>query len=162
MRWESFIIHLDILNCSGDKPMNSLRIFHYSPWYTYLGWRGASQQVENLSLFTLIYLNRRRRRPLVSWESFIIHLDILIVTLARNILQLRIFHYSPWYTYHPTPNPAQRVENLSLFTLIYLRGLQYLRLTRWESFIIHLDILRKDSPMTRSPLRIFHYSPWYT
>ena len=96
--WESFIIRLDILTRQRASSVSRLRIFHYSPWYTYLALRDHSVQVENLSLFALIYLGRRRHRPGGRWESFIIRLDILIEKYPVEFSGLRIFHYSPWYT----------------------------------------------------------------
>ena len=160
--WESFIIHLDILKIFSRDDVEGLRIFHYSPWYTYVPWALPHRPVENLSLFTLIYLGNRAGGNSHRWESFIIHLDILIPGVLVRVSLLRIFHYSPWYTYMGAPSNSQAVENLSLFTLIYLysftRGWQI----RWESFIIHLDILNELHSDMVTTLRIFHYSPWYT
>ena len=139
-----------------------LRIFHYSPWYTY-GERNIRQRVvENLSLFALIYLAWPPRRGCGSWESFIIRLDILNTTDTSHTLRLRIFHYSPWYTYTPTVIQEMPVENLSLFALIYLGACKSERSLSWESFIIRLDILSHSHQPRRGGLRIFHYSPWYT
>ena len=139
-----------------------LRIFHYSPWYTYNRLNTVPNRVENLSLFTLIYLAYSHWCYCWSWESFIIHLDILNKLPALLETLLRIFHYSPWYTYPHRIHKPRRVENLSLFTLIYLESRFRCRHHRWESFIIHLDILTRDVLMAIAPLRIFHYSPWYT
>ena len=118
--WESFIIHLDILTYTHPTPTNKLRIFHYSPWYTYPAGLEPVHLVENLSLFTLIYLDDLLTPQPHSWESFIIHLDILISHAAATFPRLRIFHYSPWYTYQQRRRDRRIVENLSLFTLIYL------------------------------------------
>ena len=181
--WESFIIRLDILTRALVDTTIRLRIFHYSPWYTYARLESLVYQVENLSLFTLIYLGIGIPRLPNRWESFIIHLDILIDAVRAVRLGLRIFHYSPWYTYvqvglvcvrlrifHYSPwytygwetLHALCVENLSLFTLIYLVRITLSTPNCWESFIIHLDILRSTCRSVRKPLRIFHYSPWYT
>ena len=160
--WESFIIHLDILKPAPDELTIWLRIFHYSPWYTYSGSSAATRSVENLSLFTLIYLYGVSAPAFGCWESFIIHLDILSAMTGETKTMLRIFHYSPWYTYASSNVCVVSVENLSLFTLIYLTLHRYLSGTSWESFIIHLDILTNMVVMIASSLRIFHYSPWYT
>ena len=121
--WESFIIHLDILKNVCVDIWGPLRIFHYSPWYTYRTQKLDKWIVENLSLFTLIYLEFLNLSCTISWESFIIHLDILSPKMQVAVTLLRIFHYSPWYTYEPHPAGEQFVENLSLFTLIYLHAL---------------------------------------
>ena len=160
--WESFIIHLDILNWKWPVHQQQLRIFHYSPWYTYLHTPNTYKQVENLSLFTLIYLPCWTWACPSSWESFIIHLDILRRPPHPPTPQLRIFHYSPWYTYKSRRRYIPKVENLSLFTLIYLSTTTQGPTDRWESFIIHLDILNLIAPHLTRGLRIFHYSPWYT
>ena len=160
--WESFIIRLDILRRWRLVRAGLLRIFHYSPWYTYAHPCPWASRVENLSLFALIYLNRRFPWWWKSWESFIIRLDILTLGRFCNWTPLRIFHYSPWYTYCWLTRRAWCVENLSLFALIYLPNPEDRRRTRWESFIIRLDILTKPLAMRQNPLRIFHYSPWYT
>ena len=139
-----------------------LRIFHYSPWYTYLLGRLNRQQVENLSLFALIYLIGARDQPGIRWESFIIRLDILNRWWRRLPRWLRIFHYSPWYTYEPADSAPNHVENLSLFALIYLFDGNDMPEPRWESFIIRLDILSLNPRRNPHRLRIFHYSPWYT
>ena len=141
LSWESFIIRLDILNERSRGVREWLRIFHYSPWYTYPPPRIALMPVENLSLFTLIYLKLR---------------------YDLQQLELRIFHYSPWYTYRQRGFRFPRVENLSLFTLIYLTQPNHSLTQSWESFIIHLDILNTYPAPRQHPLRIFHYSPWYT
>ena len=140
--WESFIIHLDILNHHGAGLTSTLRIFHYSPWYTYFPGTPCLHPVENLSLFTLIYLDRYQRARDYGWESFIIHLDILIPSRPSRSIALRIFHYSPWYTYATRREACTWVENLSLFTLMYLPDFDTTAPGGWESFIIHLDILR--------------------
>ena len=118
--WESFIIRLDILR-HGLACLRTL--------------------VENLSLFALIYLFTPLETEEISWESFIIRLDILSEVSLCMVVLLRIFHYSPWYTYQPAQQRSGKVENLSLFALIYLPP----RIKRdgwcWESFIIRLDIL---------------------
>ena len=160
--WESFIIHLDILSNLIHQAAHKLRIFHYSPWYTYWSAILHGYWVENLSLFTLIYLARPGERWPRGWESFIIHLDILKQWSQKHVSWLRIFHYSPWYTYHLTISGLDTVENLSLFTLIYLTIFETSRNTSWESFIIHLDILNPRLDERAGVLRIFHYSPWYT
>ena len=139
--WESFIIHLDILTRCEVTERARLRIFHYSPWYTYRIYEVLRPRVENLSLFTLIYLPSPANAPTSGWESFIIHLDILTILAAGYVTQLRIFHYSPWYTYPRKRTRAYTVENLSLFTLIYLP--------------LSMQLFQRM-------LRIFHYSPWYT
>ena len=158
MSWESFIIRLDILMMVWE----TLRIFHYSPWYTY-DTRGKTRPwVENLSLFALIYLAVTAFSHGRCWESFIIRLDILIGLGGCTRSWLRIFHYSPWYTYSPAALVILRVENLSLFALIYLWFILTRRFRSWESFIIRLDILTYKASWTLSRLRIFHYSPWYT
>ena len=162
LSWESFIIHLDILTLWQMRCTGVLRIFHYSPWYTYPSGSAERSQVENLSLFTLIYLATRSTNFTRGWESFIIHLDILTIALLMSMLWLRIFHYSPWYTYIFLVVFESTVENLSLFTLIYLYQPYQPVTPRWESFIIHLDILIHVSHREWCALRIFHYSPWYT
>ena len=160
--WESFIIRLDILIPPRRAHLAPLRIFHYSPWYTYGGHPGASRLVENLSLFALIYLPPPTGPSPQSWESFIIRLDILTQRLLEYWAQLRIFHYSPWYTYEMKQLNAKVVENLSLFALIYLADPVPRRSQCWESFIIRLDILNIEDFQSALKLRIFHYSPWYT
>ena len=160
--WESFIIHLDILNRPWREAKESLRIFHYSPWYTYRLGVVDLRGVENLSLFTLIYLALACTPFSYRWESFIIHLDILNAPGGLPLHPLRIFHYSPWYTYCALTSHCCAVENLSLFTLIYLGAQPHQLQSGWESFIIHLDILRRSHLMHWVRLRIFHYSPWYT
>ena len=119
-RWESFIIRLDILNHLQQMRCGMLRIFHYSPWYTYRAIFWYQSCVENLSLFALIYLVAPSPLPNRRWESFIIRLDILISRSRSSVYWLRIFHYSPWYTYSLKTPGATAVENLSLFALIYL------------------------------------------
>ena len=96
--WESFIISLDILKRTFRLRGESLRIFHYQPWYTYGldGRRG--RHVENLSLSALIYLRTALAPAKIRWESFIISLDILTASLFNCGTVLRIFHYQPWYT----------------------------------------------------------------
>ena len=160
--WESFIIHLDILRCAGETVPGELRIFHYSPWYTYVSLADTAGSVENLSLFTLIYLRQPRGYRRQCWESFIIHLDILTTEIEQGGDLLRIFHYSPWYTYRQYDYRRAGVENLSLFTLIYLAPKALKPPASWESFIIHLDILIGGGGTSEIELRIFHYSPWYT
>ena len=160
--WESFIIRLDILIQSLQAAAVVLRIFHYSPWYTYTAAPCSPGTVENLSLFALIYLRRAPRCLKARWESFIIRLDILTATDWAFTAELRIFHYSPWYTYTTPPGVLSSVENLSLFALIYLRNEAAEREGCWESFIIRLDILSWPGSASESVLRIFHYSPWYT
>ena len=160
--WESFIIRLDILTSTRTRARWKLRIFHYSPWYTYTFWDGVLHPVENLSLFALIYLAARRSRSFLRWESFIIRLDILSAVFHAPPKTLRIFHYSPWYTYARRPESRWEVENLSLFALIYLHVAAYRSREGWESFIIRLDILRSSLAPAPVTLRIFHYSPWYT
>ena len=160
--WESFIIRLDILNCLHDAADRMLRIFHYSPWYTYTNTLPVSLKVENLSLFALIYLNQFINHQINRWESFIIRLDILNTCTGRVSGVLRIFHYSPWYTYGYVNIMPELVENLSLFALIYLIVKSTLTPRGWESFIIRLDILNVKDDYAPRPLRIFHYSPWYT
>ena len=118
--------------------------------------------VENLSLFALIYLWLIGPHVLPGWESFIIRLDILTAHDRHIPRRLRIFHYSPWYTYCSRPARIAPVENLSLFALIYLRRETEYRLPGWESFIIRLDILTRHKQACYPRLRIFHYSPWYT
>ena len=140
-RWESFIIRLDILRVGIVELQDLLRIFHYSPWYTYQRLFQQQVFVENLSLFALIYLGSTRLSAGNSWESFIIRLDILIGLS------------SGWREY---------VENLSLFALIYLFEDFSSLISCWESFIIRLDILTANLYPTAKALRIFHYSPWYT
>ena len=139
-----------------------LRIFHYSPWYTYKVLYCHATAVENLSLFALIYLVRGRVRRVFRWESFIIRLDILIYAIQCLLGLLRIFHYSPWYTYCQLVNCCLPVENLSLFALIYLTYPDCVTFGCWESFIIRLDILTYQVLTGFQKLRIFHYSPWYT
>ena len=160
--WESFIIRLDILSVTRVISTNRLRIFHYSPWYTYAVDWPVVAGVENLSLFALIYLIWGRNIQKHSWESFIIRLDILMSYLHPHHLPLRIFHYSPWYTYEPAVAAWVQVENLSLFALIYLVEEIFDVFNSWESFIIRLDILIISLLPVLIPLRIFHYSPWYT
>ena len=160
--WESFIIRLDILIHRPAQPKAKLRIFHYSPWYTYTSPTRTKPHVENLSLFALIYLWAATHRTGRCWESFIIRLDILKIRSRSGTISLRIFHYSPWYTYAGIGAWCFGVENLSLFALIYLKGGHHATVRRWESFIIRLDILRTCAPPFRCMLRIFHYSPWYT
>ena len=139
--WESFIIRLDILNNPIFSVDLELRIFHYSPWYTYRNITMRPTPVENLSLFALIYLDSGNSAWRPSWESFIIRLDILTHSLQAQFPSLRIFHYSPWYTYDRRSWTTHTVENLSLFALIYLALRLYPTWTCWESFIIRLDIL---------------------
>ena len=160
--WESFIIRLDILTTWGHARAVWLRIFHYSPWYTYFLTRCNTCRVENLSLFALIYLYLIGDTRRDGWESFIIRLDILSILELTLITMLRIFHYSPWYTYHPEGKLAIDVENLSLFALIYLSASESATNSGWESFIIRLDILISAVRCAARLLRIFHYSPWYT
>ena len=160
--WESFIIRLDILNKTERLNTAALRIFHYSPWYTYSRQAAGMHLVENLSLFALIYLNDLLARARRGWESFIIRLDILTLFGFCRLGGLRIFHYSPWYTYAVEPRASNSVENLSLFALIYLLPLSSTGWLSWESFIIRLDILKLMYGEYADPLRIFHYSPWYT
>ena len=108
--WESFIIRLDILNERSRGVREWLRIFHYSPWYTYAPKQCVQVAVENLSLFTLIYLLLCIWRAVHRWESFIIRLDILSDRGYRSSCRLRIFHYSPWYTYkkgYPRARPLR-------------------------------------------------------
>ena len=142
--------------------MSLLRIFHYSPWYTYTKWQCLTQRVENLSLFALIYLEVLNVLRHISWESFIIRLDILMTGDVSKSIMLRIFHYSPWYTYARAARGLRAVENLSLFALIYLARNAAGEVLGWESFIIRLDILREPGFSAIGLLRIFHYSPWYT
>ena len=139
--WESFIIRLDILIPSG--------------WTT-------RSSVENLSLFALIYLFWKSDIHRLGWESFIIRLDILRARSAWGHTPLRIFHYSPWYTYSSLTTYSTTVENLSLFALIYLPADGLAWTGGWESFIIRLDILNARRSGLGCLLRIFHYSPWYT
>ena len=120
VRWESFIIRLDILTCDSSRTRLWLRIFHYSPWYTYPQPLIQATGVENLSLFALIYLTSPTPHTPFGWESFIIRLDILTSPPHPPPQWLRIFHYSPWYTYSACGARAKTVENLSLFALIYL------------------------------------------
>ena len=160
--WESFIIRLDILKCATQPTSTWLRIFHYSPWYTYEALIRNFPGVENLSLFALIYLLPTIVNREGSWESFIIRLDILTFCAGKCIWLLRIFHYSPWYTYPASPFGAASVENLSLFALIYLTPKNLPHCSGWESFIIRLDILIVSHVALIDRLRIFHYSPWYT
>ena len=162
LSWESFIIRLDILMLALSALTHLLRIFHYSPWYTYYHRASRHGWVENLSLFALIYLRWLRTHRQLRWESFIIRLDILNLDSLRWIHGLRIFHYSPWYTYPQAAGQILQVENLSLFALIYLIPATTERARRWESFIIRLDILKISEVPRLSALRIFHYSPWYT
>ena len=162
MCWESFIIRLDILMRGERARSGQLRIFHYSPWYTYVARRSGSRRVENLSLFALIYLMSCDLRVGCRWESFIIRLDILIFCEIIRKPKLRIFHYSPWYTYLSDRPLLHRVENLSLFALIYLQYWVVRGENGWESFIIRLDILKGQRRPPGFSLRIFHYSPWYT
>ena len=140
----------------------SLRIFHYSPWYTYHHQSVLRYFVENLSLFALIYLRRAAIPAPPGWESFIIRLDILKKDWVKSSRELRIFHYSPWYTYQSGWYVKGSVENLSLFALIYLAPTSFSRSAGWESFIIRLDILTFLQMQREAELRIFHYSPWYT
>ena len=162
MRWESFIISLDILMLSLHNAITMLRIFHYQPWYTY--WSGTIHQggVENLSLSALIYLSSSKQPSSNSWESFIISLDILTYAVVEPAILLRIFHYQPWYTYGRLRGGISEVENLSLSALIYLHHAGRRQPTGWESFIISLDILIANEWTSSSGLRIFHYQPWYT
>ena len=160
--WESFIIRLDILMRLAHDRHDWLRIFHYSPWYTYTRIATSAGAVENLSLFALIYLHRSPFIAPPGWESFIIRLDILIARNVHRQVQLRIFHYSPWYTYVEFGAVHIGVENLSLFALIYLESTRSRPRPSWESFIIRLDILRAPGERLGFLLRIFHYSPWYT
>ena len=139
--WESFIIRLDILIPAHLHLRGELRIFHYSPWYTYWWWLATTWLVENLSLFALIYLMSWCGCFFGSWESFIIRLDILSAPVLEWRAWLRIFHYSPWYTYQLKMSPI---------------------ILSWESFIIRLDILMRVLFLFIDELRIFHYSPWYT
>ena len=139
--WESFIIRLDILTSGHVSSILELRIFHYSPWYTYICSAVIHEKVENLSLFALIYLS---------------------LSCTVTFIMLRIFHYSPWYTYDLIAIRYRHVENLSLFALIYLGEGACWTATSWESFIIRLDILKVSRLVPRILLRIFHYSPWYT
>ena len=181
--WESFIIHLDILMHRSSACRWPLRIFHYSPWYTYSCAYEELYTVENLSLFALIYLVTVDIEALAGWESFIIRLDILtkkgipaparwesfiirldILIHVYSLMRtgLRIFHYSPWYTYTSKSTRKITVENLSLFALIYLLESLTIGAHGWESFIIRLDILIDRHRQCERRLRIFHYSPWYT
>ena len=160
--WESFIIRLDILNRCQRPAGHTLRIFHYSPWYTYYHPTLYTSAVENLSLFALIYLTDDDDGCPGGWESFIIRLDILMSPLILLRITLRIFHYSPWYTYSTATTCRNRVENLSLFALIYLASTLDGTRIGWESFIIRLDILKGAVFVFEQGLRIFHYSPWYT
>ena len=96
------------------------------------------------------------------WESFIISLDILIEAEQFIKVELRIFHYQPWYTYPHQNSLLATVENLSLSALIYLRMRWWSQPSCWESFIISLDILTDASAAGLVKLRIFHYQPWYT
>ena len=160
--WESFIIRLDILTEIAAAEFERLRIFHYSPWYTYAQDGCRPGGVENLSLFALIYLPLLRFAHATGWESFIIRLDILKGKAIAANPWLRIFHYSPWYTYWVGWWARLLVENLSLFALIYLVTRSSRPRPRWESFIIRLDILRPPEYPPGARLRIFHYSPWYT
>ena len=162
LRWESFIIRLDILRLIARTYGSPLRIFHYSPWYTYYVARKRYKLVENLSLFALIYLELSFICPPSCWESFIIRLDILSHRRRSYRRLLRIFHYSPWYTYTKTAQQPKHVENLSLFALIYLYSRTNPKQQSWESFIIRLDILTLYAGTVCGVLRIFHYSPWYT
>ena len=139
-----------------------LRIFHYSPWYTYGVFIVRVRLVENLSLFALIYLFFLSQSEIKRWESFIIRLDILTKAKPAPSTGLRIFHYSPWYTYRCETSGMDEVENLSLFALIYLAPVWRWQIRCWESFIIRLDILNTSQAVTSNMLRIFHYSPWYT
>ena len=118
--WESFIIRLDILTRQRASSVSRLRIFHYSPWYTYARSWFRFTSVENLSLFALIYLSGSSWSQCAGWESFIIRLDILRSSSSSSWWALRIFHYSPWYTYAFFAAAIRSVENLSLFALIYL------------------------------------------
>ena len=129
--WESFITRLDILNWTRTYSTRGLRIFHYSPWYTYLSSSRFGSVVENLSLFTLIYLLAENLSLALGWESFIIRLDILTLASAGSTWKLRIFHYSPWYTYALTGIRLHLVENLSLFALIYLAQHRIVWRARW-------------------------------
>ena len=113
-------------------------------------------------IFALIYLYRPWCARSRGWESFIIRLDILTRQRASSVSRLRIFHYSPWYTYARSWFRFTSVENLSLFALIYLPAWKPLNRASWESFIIRLDILSPKMVRASIPLRIFHYSPWYT
>ena len=160
--WESFIIRLDILSRWAVSFQRELRIFHYSPWYTYPPPAAGEFCVENLSLFALIYLTDALIRHGARWESFIIRLDILTGPGDAPKVALRIFHYSPWYTYLCVDACGQKVENLSLFALIYLGCWKHAASWSWESFIIRLDILNIQMTDAQAMLRIFHYSPWYT
>ena len=160
--WESFIIRLDILTPRCAAVGNPLRIFRYSPWYTYRASRWVHHHVENLSLFALIYLPVLIDYGAEGWESFIIRLDILSSGSSAVTVKLRIFHYSPWYTYNFLLQDGRGVENLSLFALIYLTATHDGAPPGWESFIIRLDILIQILESLLSLLRIFHYSPWYT
>ena len=160
--WESFIISLDILSLAGKVFGVSLRIFHYQPWYTYICPSPQPLTVENLSLSALIYLHQTCRSNDASWESFIISLDILNGARGFTPVELRIFHYQPWYTYWMAPPWWRRVENLSLSALIYLPGVIIFPTAGWESFIISLDILNPRQWWKALRLRIFHYQPWYT
>ena len=160
--WESFIISLDILTCSQHSRIRRLRIFHYQPWYTYVPQWDYRRKVENLSLSALIYLDNRVCQVPFGWESFIISLDILSRGVAPVNEELRIFHYQPWYTYGRAGRPALPVENLSLSALIYLSKTGLIPFSRWESFIISLDILNVINVRGTERLRIFHYQPWYT
>ena len=96
------------------------------------------------------------------WESFIISLDILNTGVLYETGTLRIFHYQPWYTYYNWEVEEEKVENLSLSALIYLQRVTLRAHTRWESFIISLDILMRKTVAVPEVLRIFHYQPWYT
>ena len=144
-----------------------LRVFHYSPWYAYFQLRCVHHRVKNLSLFALIYLSLcslqiYSLRIDGRWESFIIRLDILSSMVHDWHDWLRIFHYSPWYTYRVEAVHHVGVENLSLFALIYLPVWSSHWVCGWESFIIRLDILNGGAWVPLRALRIFHYSPWYT
>ena len=121
-RWESFIISLDILTTGCLYGHQTLRIFHYQPWYTYHKLTIIRQTVENLSLSALIYLYPLPQPLHSCWESFIISLDILIREVADGYGLLRIFHYQPWYTYQEHFYRGGFVENLSLSALIYLQS----------------------------------------
>ena len=160
--WESFITLLDILKTAILETDFKLRIFHYSPWYTYYRTAYDGFTVENLSLLSLIYLTPSTPGRPPGWESFITLLDILTLTHGRRHDQLRIFHYSPWYTYTKSSNPSPSVENLSLLSLIYLGGGAYAKQFGWESFITLLDILSSQTQSANISLRIFQYQPWYT
>ena len=151
LSWESFIIRLDILMRVLFLFIDELRIFHYSPWYTYVASIPCGKTVENLSLFALIYLLRWDWSQSLRWESFIIRLDILRGDILTARYRLRIFHYSPWYTYQRNPSAPAWVENLSLFALIYLYPKCWSYSLGWESFIIRLDIL---IPWARQPPRV--------